>query len=135
MGDGAGYVYVIGQTESADFPLTNAFRSTYLDGDAFLVKIADYSPATTSGTNQAPLVYRLFSSYGFGRNGGFDLNIFIPLYHVYDLQASTNLSNWNLVARFYPDNQGWFHYPDQAAPFIPQRFYRVIVGTNSGGKQ
>jgi hypothetical protein len=40
--DGKGYAYVTGVTESSDFPVLNAFDSTYAggEGDAFLTKIA-----------------------------------------------------------------------------------------------
>ncbi|MEO8427768.1 MAG: SBBP repeat-containing protein [Verrucomicrobiota bacterium] len=121
-------VYVVGETESADFPTVSPFRGDYRDQDAFIARISDATP-----TNRPPQQFKLFNSFGFIQNGSFDMHILtVPLFH-YRLEYSTNLRTWDLLTLFQADVDGTFHYGDIFASAFPQKFYRVIVNTNFSG--
>jgi hypothetical protein len=131
--DATGNVYVIGQTESPDFPLTNAFQSVYLQGEAFISKISD-SASTNSVTTPPSQITQQFYAWGFAPNGDFNLSLYEPVPQDYELQASSDLVTWVNVTAFTANAQSPFQYSDQFAPVVPVRFYRVIP-LSGGGKR
>ena len=62
--DGSGNIIVVGQTDSADFPLQNAFQTTHSGGlfDGFVAKIRDDGGSSGGGGGS--------SSGGSGGGGG-----------------------------------------------------------------
>ena len=43
---------------------------------------------------------------------------------VYNIQASTNLTNWDLIGNGIVNSNGFFHFLDTNTPVLPQRFFR-----------
>ena len=76
-----------------------------------------------SSTNNTPPV---LGTPARSANGVFQFNLTgIPL-RSYELQASTNLTNWSVLATLVDSNgNGVFLYPDSSATNLSRRFYRA----------
>jgi hypothetical protein len=59
-------------------------------------------------------------------NGWFQFNMQVNPGWNYQLQTSTNLIDWTTLIWFTPTSDIW-PYTDTAAPYYPQRFYRLVV--------
>ncbi len=129
--DKSGNVWIVGETESANFPIASPFRGDFRGQDAFIARISD-----TMSTNSSPSQLKLFNSYGVSSTGNFDMNIqAVPLLH-YRLESSTELRTWELLTLFEADINGTFRYQDFFDQTSLEQFYRVILNTNfpGGGK-
>ena len=129
--DKSGNAWVIGETESSNFPIVSPFRGDFRGQDAFIAKISDAMSTTSS-----PPKLKLFNSFGVNSNGNFDMKILtVPLLH-YRLESSTDLRTWELLTLFEADIDGTFRYQDFFDQTSLEQFYRVILNTNfpGGGK-
>jgi hypothetical protein len=118
--DTAGDVYLVGETESRDLPLKNASRTVSLNGEAFITKITDSSPALPP-----PGGTKTFPSFRRTRDGQFVMEISIQPNRSVRVEGSTDLKSWTPLAGF-SEGDGQFIFVDTEASSFRQRFYRLV---------
>jgi len=95
---------------------------------SYSVLVANSSGSATNGavvtiTNPPPQV--LFANPNLSANNGLVLNLGLSVGNNYDLQASTNLSDWSILAAFYCNGTNTICF-DPLATNFSKRFYRLV---------
>jgi hypothetical protein len=88
------------------------------------VYVAGYDTTAAGGTEMVLIKYAPGASGGSKQaNGGFLLQAQGEPGEAFDIQATTNFSNWLDLGTLNADTNGNLQYLDPNAPLYPQRFY------------
>jgi hypothetical protein len=116
--DRANNLYLTGLTSSTNFPNTGA--ATNFLRTAFVAKITAVSSPLT---NMPPALH--FTSFRFGAQKQFELNMAGEPNHTYRLEFSPDLNQWLPLTNLLSSPNGQFQYDDSRASLFPRGFYRL----------
>jgi len=90
------------------------------------VYVTGYDTTAAGGTEMVTIKYSPSPSGSLQTNGAFLLQTTGELGEIFDIQATTNFTNWLTLGTTNADTNGFLQFLDTNAPLFPNRFYLPI---------
>jgi hypothetical protein len=88
--------------------------------------LTGYETTVAGGTQMVTIKYSPSPSGSFQTNGAFLLQTTGEPGETFNIQATTNFSNWQDIGTTNADTNGFLQFLDTNAPLFPNRFYLPI---------